>query len=511
MIPDILPRPRHLQASVGGVILTSPVLCYADEGCSEVVATFAEDLDAAVGWALERSRDGTEADIRLRVDPDLAPEHYTLRVREHVEIAAADAAGFAYALTTLRQLGPPVLFARSRAHLSSWTVPGVDIEDGPAFAWRGVHLDVARHFFGVDTVVRLIDLLATHRLNTLHLHLNDDQGWRIEIPTWPRLTEVGATRSSSPVGHERDGRSDGVPHGGFFRAEDVAVILEHARRRHVRVVPEIDLPGHAQAVLAAYPQFATHDTPVDVWTRWGVSEQVLNVEPATLAFAEDVVRYVAGLFPGSPVHIGGDECPTTLWETSPPARAVMKSHGFERAAQLQVLYTERLAEALRDLGREVLAWDEVLDATVPDGTVICAWRSVQKGAEAIERGLDVVMAPMEYLYFDWLSSDAPDESVAVAQFPFVTTWEKVYAFRPVPDWFPPGATRHVRGAQAQLWTEYIVSERRLDYMAFPRLSAFSEVVWGTAGELGKFRTRLRAHLARLDAMGVAYRPLDATP
>ncbi len=511
MSGGVLPRPRLWQATEGGVTLTSPVRCFVDERFLEVVETFAEDLATAVGWSLERAVDETGADVRLIVDPGLAPEHYTLRAAGQVVITAADAAGFAYALTTLRQLGPPSLFARERTDLARWVVPGVEIADGPAFSWRGVHLDVARHFFGVDTVVRLIDLLAAHRLNTLHLHLNDDQGWRIEIPAWPRLTEVGSTRASSPVGHERDGCSDDAPHGGFFRAEDVATILEHARRRQVRVVPEIDLPGHAQAVLAAYPQFATHDAPVDVWTRWGVSEHVLNVEPATLAFAEYVVRYVAGLFPGSPVHIGGDECPTTQWEASAAARAVMASHGFEHATHLQGLYTERLAAALHDLGREVLAWDEVLDATVPEGTVICAWRSVHKGVEAIERGLDVVMAPMEYLYFDWLSSDAPDEPVAVAPVPFVTTWEKVYAFRPVPDWFPPGASRHVRGAQAQLWTEYIVSEPRLDYMAFPRLSAFSEVVWGTAGELGEFRTRLRAHLARLDAMGVAYRPLDDTP
>jgi hexosaminidase len=321
---------------------------------------------------------------------------------------------------------------------------------------------------------------------------------------------MGAMRSGSPLGHELDDRRDEVPHGGYYRADDIAAIVEHARRRHVVVVPEIDLPGHAQAVLAGYPVFGNGDEPVDVWTHWGISEHILNVEPATLAFAEDVVRYVARLFPGSPVHIGGDECPTSEWEASAAARAVMAQHGFVHVSQLQGLYTQRLAAALVDDGHEVLAWDEVLDAAVAPGTTIVAWRSVQKGVEAAERGLDVVMAPMQYLYLDWLSSDAADEPVAVAPVPFVTTWEKVYGFEVIPPVLDSSAAPRIRGAQAQLWTEYIDSVARLDYMAFPRLSAFSEVVWGTAGDIGEFRPRLEQHLTRLDAMDVAYRPLDPT-
>jgi hexosaminidase len=224
-----------------------------------------------------------------------------------------------------------------------------------------------------------------------------------------------------------------------------------------------------------------------------------------------VVRYVASLFPGSPVHIGGDECPTTEWAQSPSARAVMREHGFDQVDQLQGLFTRRLGAALRAGGHEVFAWDEVLDAEVPAGTIICAWRSVEKGVEAAHRGLDVVMAPMQHLYLDWLNSDTPDEPVAVAPVPFVTTWEKVYCFDVVPDGIDPTAAHHVRGAQVQLWTEYIDSVPRLDYMAFPRLSAFSEVAWGTSGDLGGFRKRLVDHLARLDAMGVTYRPLDPAP
>ena len=368
------------------------------------------------------------------------------------------------------------------------------MQDGPEFAWRGLHLDVARHFFDVDVVCRLIDHLALHRMNRLHLHLNDDQGWRVEVPRWPRLTSVGATRASSPIGHDDDGRDDHVVHGGFFRAEDLERIRAHGEKRFVQIVPEIDLPGHAQAVLAAYPELGNGGDVPEVWTRWGISDHVLNVGRGALDFAEEVVLFVADLFPDSPVHIGGDECPTTEWQRSELAAQVMAEHGFHDVRQLQGLFTRRMAGALQAHGHEVIAWDEVLDADVPDGTVIAAWRSTEKAVEAAERGLDVIMAPMQSLYFDWLSSDAPDEPVALTRPPYVTTWERVYGFSVVPEALAVPLRDHIRGAQAQLWTEYIATRDHLDYMAFPRLCAMSEVVWGTSTTPDEFRPRLVEHL-----------------
>jgi len=506
---SLLPRPQVGEGLEGSLTLTSPLRIAYDEQWGEVVDVFAADMAASIGWAVQRVERDEPSDIRMDTDATRRDEHYTLRVTNQVVIAASSAAGFAYALTSLRQLGPAALWSRETTPLECWMVPGVSIVDGPAFAWRGAHLDVARRFFDVEVVLRFIDLLAAHRLNRLHLHLNDDQGWRVEVPGWPRLTEVGAWRLATPLGHEREGRSDDIPHGGFYRAADIARIVEHARRRHVVVVPEIDLPGHAQAVLAAYPHFGNTTETLDVWTHWGVSDHVLNVQPETLAFVEDVVRYVASLFPGNPVHIGGDECPTDEWSASPAARAVMHAFDFVEPEQLQALYTQRLAAALVRDGHEVLAWDEVLDAVVPPGTTICAWRSVDKGIHAAQRGLDVIMAPMQYLYFDWLSSDAPDEPTAVKRFPLVTTWEKVYGYHVIPDDLDPTVSHRIRGAQVQLWSEYIATRERLDYMAFPRLCAFSEVVWGSASDVVEFRGRLEEHLERLDALGVSYRHLDS--
>lgn len=511
MTRALLPRPRFVDYLEGSVQWRSPLRVSVDAPWREVVATFADDLRRSVGWDVQFVQPSDPCDLEVRELPELGVEEYQLAIAERTIVEAGTARGLSYALTVLRQLGPLELWSESATPLEVIELPCLVLQDGPDFEWRGAHLDVARHFFGVETVCRLIDLLAAHRLNRLHLHLNDDQGWRVEIPAWPRLREVGSMRRSSPVGHNRDGVDDGVPHGGCYSVHDLATIREHARRRQVEIVPEIDLPGHAQAVIAAYPELGNHPgESLEVWTKWGISEHVLNVSDAALDFADDVVSFVGSLFPDSPVHIGGDECPTTEWETSDAALATMAEHGFARARQLQGLFTERMASTLRRSGHEVVAWDEVLDAGVPAGTVIAAWRGVDKALEAARRGLDVVMAPMQYLYFDWLSSEDAAEPVAVHESPSVTTWEKVYGFSVVPVDLEPWLRHHIRGAQAQLWSEYISTRDRLDYMAFPRLAAFSEVVWGTTTTEHEFRARLVEHQARLARMGVHSRDVEST-
>jgi len=497
----LVPRPRVLVGG-DGELDWAPRRWVVEPAWRDVVDLFLADVANLIG-AVEVSTEG-EADLTVRRDRGLGAEEYRLDIDDTVCVRAGGPAGAAYALTTLGQL---LASAPRDAGARTLRLPRLSIEDGPTWGWRGVHLDVARHFFPLADVLRFIDLAAAHRLNRVHLHLNDDQGWRVEVPGWPRLTEVGAWRSSSPLGHEVDGVDDHVAHGGFYRAQDLAEIRDHAARRHMTIVPEIDLPGHAQAVVAAYPHLG-HGESVEVWTRWGISEHVLNVSDEALDFAEEVTTYVADIFANSPVHVGGDECPTTEWEASAQAREVMTTHGFTDARQLQGLFTTRVAAALVARGHEVHAWDEVLDATVPPGTVVTAWRSGAKGVEAARRGFDVVMAPMQYLYFDWLNSTAADEPVAQNAAPTATYWEKVYRFRVVPDGLESPLVHHVRGAQAQLWTEYIATREHLDYMAFPRLCAFAEVVWGTATSVEDFRPRLEVHLERLAAHGVGFRPLD---
>jgi hexosaminidase len=505
---ELIPRPRFVEYLSGNVTWKSPLRLSVEREWHGVVETFASDLRRAIGWEVTIVELGAPCDIEVLRLPELADEEYQIGVAEPTRVEASTSSGAANALTALRQLGPDVLWSNSLEETDTVTLERAIVQDGPSFAWRGVHLDVARHFFDVEVVCRLIDQLAAHRLNRLHLHLNDDQGWRVEIPSWPRLTQVGSTRRSSPVGHERDGVDDDVVHGGYFSVEDLRRIREHATARSVQIVPEIDLPGHAQAAIAAYPELGNLSEPLEVWTRWGISQHVLNVSDDALRFAEEVTLFVASLFPESPVHIGGDECPTHEWAESPAALAIMEAHGLRDVRQLQGLFTTRVTAALKHAGHEVVAWDEVLDAEVVPGTVIAAWRSSSKGVEAAERDLDVVMAPMQFLYFDWLNSDDPVEPVALAPVPHVTTWERVYGFSVLPPGLRPDLEHHVRGAQAQLWTEYIASRDHLDYMAFPRLAAFSEVVWGTSSDVKEFRQRLAVHTRRLDAMGVNYRPLD---
>jgi len=504
----LVPQPRSIAARPGGVVWESPLRISVEDDWREIVETFAVDLSASIGWRVEIVDEQAKPDIQILRVLEYRDEDYQIRTGECTTIEASSRAGASYALTMLRQMAPVALWSNTLRELEKIELPRFVINDGPKFRWRGVHLDVARHFWDVATVCRLIDQLAAHRLNKLHLHLNDDQGWRVEIPTWPRLSEVGSRRRSSPLGHEVDGRDDNIAHGGSYSANDLAIIREHAVKRCVQIVPEIDLPGHAQAVIAAYAQLGNVSEPLEVWTRWGISDHVLNVGPEALDFAEEVVCYVASLFPDSPVHIGGDECPTTEWESSALARAVMDEHGFTEARQLQGLFTKRLTGALQRDHHEVIAWDEVLDADDSPGTVIMAWRSSRKGVEAARRGRDVIMAPMQFLYFDWLNSVDAGEPIALTLAPQATTWEKVYGFSIFPPGLEPDLRHHIRGAQAQLWSEYIATRDHLDYMAFPRISAFSEVAWGTSTMVSDFRKRLALHLERLSAMGVAYRPLD---
>lgn len=509
----VVPRPARLERGEGAFVLGPATrLRTRGAGLRRTAELLQEELRRATGWPfpIETSPKANPApEVFLRLDPtllSLGGEGYRLVATPRaVEIAAAAPAGVFHGVQTFRQLLPPELFRRAPTPGVRWEVPAVVVEDAPRFAWRGSHLDVARHFVPKAAVLRHLDLMALHKLNVFHWHLTDDQGWRLEIRKYPRLTSVGAFRRETQVGRDAT-RFDGVRHGGFYTQDDVREVVAYAAERFITVVPEIEMPGHAQAVLAAYPGLGNTAEPVEVWTRFGISERVLNVEDGTIAFLRDVLSEVVELFPSPFVHVGGDEVPPVEWEASERARARMREVGARGPEELHSWLNAQVGAFLAARGRRLVGWDEILEGGAPvPGSVVMSWRGTKGGLEAARAGHDVVMAPTTHTYLDYYQSKEPGEPLAIGGF---LPLETVYAFEPVPPELE-GTDRAgcVLGAQAQLWTEYLPSPRHVDYMAWPRLAALAEVVWTPRPlrDLDSFRARLVPHLRRLEALDVDYR------
>jgi hexosaminidase len=508
----LIPRPQQvLHRTEGWFTLGARTVIDADEGSAAVAAWLRGALGAPTGLPLPSGTGPGDA-VTLRVDPGIdaaSPEGYRLAVRPGgVTVTGGSAAGVFYGAQTLRALLPATAYRRARIDDGPWRLPLADIADRPRHGWRGTLLDVARHFLPKQDLLRFIDLIALHKLNVLHLHLTDDQGWRIEIRRHPRLTEVGAWRRESPVGDRRHGRFDGRPHGGYYTRDDIREIVAYAAQRHVTVVPEIDVPGHAGAAIAAYPHLGNTDLPgrpaePEVATRWGILDHTLNAEPATLDFLRDVFDEVMDLFPARHICVGGDECPTAPWEASARARERIAQLGLADADGLRHWYVARLAEHLAARGRILLGWDEIGDGDLPAGAVIASWRGTAGAVAAARQGHDVVLCPEDQVYLDYRQSQHPGEPTPVGA---VSSLAHVYAFEPVPAALTEAEAAHVLGAQCNIWTEHLDSARAIDYMAFPRLAAFAEAVWsGPPGDYPDFERRLAVHEHRLDALGVEYR------
>jgi hexosaminidase len=440
---------------------------------------------------------------------ELPPEGYQLSISPGgVSIRAADPAGAFYAEQTLRQLQGLDAFRAASIEEPAQLPCGV-IEDHPRFAWRGVLLDVARHFMPKYDVFRFIDQMAAHKLNVLHLHLTDDQGWRIEVPAYPRLTSVGSWRTGSWVGRPPDGTTshDGRPHGGFYTTNDMREIVAYAKQRHITVVPEVDVPGHSQAAIAAYPELGNTGEQLPVLRKWGINENILAVSDFAVDFFRTVLDHVVSIFDSPVICLGGDEVPTVQWQNNPVAAERMASLGYTSADQLHGWYIGQLATHLAKHGRKTLGWDELLDVgDLPDGAIIASWRGEEAGVTAASSGHDVVMCPEQYVYLDHRQSEHPEEPIPVG---YLHTLEDVYGYEPIPAALPEDFHSRVLGAQAQVWTEHLDNPRRVDYATYPRLAAFAEVVWSShSRSYEEFEDRLTTHhLPRLDAMGVEYRPL----
>ncbi len=482
----MIPQPVHRAVTAGAFPLT------------DAPPSAGPELSGVARWLTGVLR--RTGGVTLRTDPALPPEGYTLDVSAAgVSIAGGTAAGVFYGAQTLRQQLPAATLRRAPVGAESWLVPFQRVRDAPRFRWRGVLLDVARHFMPVADVLRFVDLAAFHKLNVLHLHLTDDQGWRLEVPGRPRLTSVGAWRPRSMLGSSAHGRYDDRPHGGFYTAADLREIVAYAGERHVTVVPEIDLPGHMGAAVAAYPELG-NGTAAGVRTAWGVSPHVLNPFPAALDFCREVLDEVCAIFPSELIGVGGDEVPPDEWRASPPVQAFRRAEGLADERALHAWFIARMAEHLRGPGRRVYGWDESLDGGAPPDATVAAWRGPGQAARAARAGHDVVSCPDTSVYLDYRQSADPGEPTPVGT---VLTVDDVYAFEPVPPGLAPAEAARVVGAQASVWTEHMESARRVDYMAFPRLCAFAEVVWHRGAG---FPARLAEHLHRLDALGVNYRP-----
>ncbi|MEV7995068.1 beta-N-acetylhexosaminidase [Streptomyces sp. NPDC086077] len=518
---ELIPAPRAVEGpSPCGVPLDRDTTLWAAPGTQTTERWLRATLGAALGLPLRPAPEDGRGGVRLLLDDSLKPEAYRLSATADrgVEIRGGDPAGVFWGAQTLRQLLGPDAFRR--APVRPGHTPGIAhqiIEDSPRFRWRGLMLDVARHFMPKDGVLRYLDLMAAHKLNVFHFHLTDDQGWRLEIQRYPRLTEVGSWRTRTKFGHRASPLWEEKPHGGYYTQDDIREIVAYAAERHITVVPEIDVPGHSQAAIAAYPELGNTDvvasatagdTALSVWDDWGVSPNVLAPADNTLRFYEGVFEEVLDLFPSEFIHVGGDECPKDQWRRSPAARARIRELGLADEDELQSWFIGHFDTWLSARGRRLIGWDEILEGGLAAGATVSSWRGYAGGIAAARAGHDVVMCPEQQVYLDHRQADGADEPVPIG---YVRTLEDVYRFEPVPPQLTEAEAGRVLGTQANVWTEVMEDQARVDYQAFPRLAAFAEVAWSALPapaerDFAGFERRMAAHYRRLDALGVAYRP-----
>ncbi|MGW3496930.1 beta-N-acetylhexosaminidase [Streptomyces sp. NPDC001020] len=514
---DLIPEPGVVTASGPGFFDVTPATgLVAGDGTERTERWLRATLGAATGLPLPAG-EADDGAIRLAIDPttigDLGEEGYRITVAPAgVQLVGGGPAGLFWGAQTLRQLLGPDAFRRAPLPGRQWRLPLIRIEDTPRFRWRGLMLDVARHFMPKEGVLRQLDLMAAHKLNVFHFHLTDDQGWRLEIRRYPKLTEVGSWRARTKFGHRASPLWEEKPHGGFYTQDDIREIVAYAAERHITVVPEIDIPGHSQAAIAAYPELGNSDVvdtaSLTVWDDWGISPNVLAPTDNTLRFYEGVFEEVLELFPSAFVHVGGDECAKDQWRRSPAAQARIRELGLADEDELQSWFIRHFDAWLTARGRRLIGWDEILQGGLAQGAAVSSWRGYEGGITAARAGHDVVMCPEQQVYLNFREDGGEDEPVPIG---YVRTLEDVYRFEPVPPQLTGDLARHVLGTQANVWTEVMEDHGRVDYQMFPRLAAFAEVAWSALPapadrDFMGFERRMAAHYRRLDALGVAYRP-----
>ena len=478
---QIIPMPQEIVTASGNpFILKSSVKILYPEGNENMQrnAKFLADyLKTATGkdFVIEAGTEGENAIVLALGTESENPESYQLKVTgDGITITAPTEAGVFYGIQSLRKSLPVAIGAEI-------ALPAVEIKDAPRFAYRGAHFDTSRHFFTVDEVKTYIDMMALHNMNRFHWHITEDQGWRLEIKKYPKLTEIGSKRTETVIGRN-SGEYDGKPYGGFYTQEEAKEIVAYAAERYITVIPEIDLPGHMQAALAAYPELGCTGGPYEVWRQWGVSEDVLCAgNDQVLKFLEDVYSELIEIFPSEYIHVGGDECPKVRWEKCPKCQARIKTEGLKADKnhtaedRLQSYCMTRIEEFLNSKGRQIIGWDEILEGDVAPNATVMSWRGMEGGIKAAQLGHDVIMTPTSFCYFDYYqTADTKDEPLGIGGYVPI---EKVYSLKPVPAVLTEEQSKHILGAQANLWTEYIHSSEHVEYMVLPRMAALAEVQW----------------------------------
>ena len=508
---NIIPRPQQVNVSNDAPFTLSAKTVISlgtnSQDMKRNANMLASYIEQATGIrpAVGKSKNGTA--IVLTIDKNIAnAEGYKLDAdAKQIRIAGASAAGVFYGIQTLRKSLPLV-----NGKASKVSIPAVHIADAPRFAYRGTHLDVSRHFVTVDSVRQFIDMLALHNINRFHWHLTDDQGWRIEIKKYPLLTQIGSKRAQTVIGHN-SGKYDGKPYGGFYTQQQIRDIVKYAADRYITIVPEIDLPGHMQAALAAYPDMGCTGGPYEVWQKWGVSDNVLCAgNDKTLTFIDNVLKEITKLFPSKYIHVGGDECPKTQWQKCPKCQARIKAlnleakDGHSAEERLQSYIITHASNYLKSLGRNTIGWDEILEGGLAEGATVMSWRGESGGIAAAKQHHDVVMTPNNYLYFDYYQSlDKANEPIAIGGY---LPLETVYSYEPMPKELTADEARHIIGVQANIWTEYMPTFKQMQYMALPRLAALSEVQWSQPAlkDYNSFTNRLTEFTHMYDHLGYNY-------
>ena len=508
MTPQVIPQPEHVQAIGDPFTITRSTPVWVDTPSEEVSRTagmLSEQFEKAAGWPLKIAEEFPQSGgIYFMETGGYPAEGYLLRVEPgRILIEFSDGAGAFYAVQTLLQLLPKEIFSDTAIKGVKWTVPGVDIEDSPRFPYRGMHLDCCLHFFDIPFLKRYIDLMALHKVNRFHWHLTEDQGWRIEIKKYPLLTEKGQWRKETVIGSLSSGIYDGTPHGGFYTQEEAKDLIEYAAARYVTIIPEIEIPGHSLAAISCYPELSCGlEDHYETATRWGIFRQVYCPKEETFKFLEDVFDEIIDLFPSELIHIGGDECPKTSWKQCPHCQALIKKLGLKDEFELQSWFIQRMEKYINSKGRQIIGWDEILQGGLAPNARVMSWLGEEGGIKAAQQHHEVVMAPYPKYYLDYWQADPDSEPLAMGG---PTLLRTMYDYNPVPEVLTPEEQKYIIGVEGCVWTEYMPTPARVEYMAWPRMCAIAESGWSKAPKDWEgFTRRLETHLGRLDELNVGY-------